>query len=191
MARTRKGDPVHGFCLEQALDAGAGTPTQKEKRSGTQLSRPGLTASRPGRCPLCLRLFGARSVVGVARRVVGPTATMGSMALMLKLAKILVKGRSLTATPTAVECLPRVRRALIKVAKSRSTVTYGDLRAELALPYATNGMGRLLDLLSEDCVRRGVPSLASLVVNGSTGEVGSDFGGDPVAERGLTYEHWS
>jgi hypothetical protein len=29
----------------------------------------------------------------------------------------------------------------------------------------------LLDLISEDCFRRDEPSLASLVVNGSTGEV--------------------
>lgn len=66
-------------------------------------------------------------------------------------------------------------------------MTYAELHDHLDLPYAVNGMGRLLDLLSEDCIRRGEPSLAAIVVNASTGEVGDDFAGDPVAERSLVY----
>lgn len=47
-------------------------------------------------------------------------------------------------------------------------------------------MGRLLDLLSEDCIRGGEPSLAAIVVNSTTGEVGIAFG-DPIRERALLY----
>lgn len=110
------------------------------------------------------------------------------MSLMLKLGeRFEMKGRTLTVTPTAYECLPRVREFLVEVAKSGETVTYAELHDHLGLPYAVNGMGRLLDLLSEDCIRRREPSLAAIVVNSTTGEVGDDFAGDPVVERTLVY----
>lgn len=35
---------------------------------------------------------------------------------------------------------------------------------ELDLPFAPSGLGRILDLLSEDCTRRNEPSLVALVV---------------------------
>lgn len=116
------------------------------------------------------------------------------MGLMLRQGeKVSIKGRNITVTDTAFECLPRVRDRLIEAALARETVTYGELREELKLPYLVQGMGRLLDLLSEDGFRRGEPSLASLVVNASTGEVGADFDGDPRAERELVFnrKHWS
>jgi hypothetical protein len=112
------------------------------------------------------------------------------MGLMLKLGERFdIKGRTLTVTATALECLPRVRAFLVEVARSGETVTYTELQDQLDLPYGVNGMGRLLDLLSEDCIRRGEPSLAAIVVNASTGEVGGDFAEDPVAERSLVYAH--
>jgi hypothetical protein len=104
--------------------------------------------------------------------------------------KLQIKGRTVTVTPTAVACLPRMREHLIEVAKAGQTTTYGELKAHAGLPYAPNGLGRPLDLLSEDCRRRDEPSLASLVVSAATGEVGSDFGGDPVAERVAVYALW-
>ncbi len=111
-------------------------------------------------------------------------AKMNDVGLKLRLGeKVAMKGRIITVTETAFGCLPGVRDHLIEVARSGSTMTYGDLRSDLGLPYRPQGMGRLLDLLSEDCFRRGEPSLASIVVSGSTGEVGSDFDGDPEAER--------
>jgi hypothetical protein len=116
------------------------------------------------------------------------------MGMMLRKGeKIAMKGRTLTVTEVALDCLPRVRDHLIEMAKAGQTVTYGDLRRELELPYPTNGLGRLLDLLSADCFRRREPSLASLVVNATTGEVGSDFDGDAVAERAMVFKHkhWS
>lgn len=116
------------------------------------------------------------------------------MSLMLKMGeRFEMKGRTLTVTPTAFECLPRVRTILIEAARSGETVTYSEMHDQLDLPYAVNGMGRLLDLLSEDCIRRREPSLAAIVVNATTGEVGEDFAGDPVAERALVFaqRHWS
>ena len=78
------------------------------------------------------------------------------MGLMLKLGERFdMKGRTLTVTDTAFACLPRVRAFLIEVARSRETVTYTEMHDQLDLPYAVNGMGRLLDLLSEGCIRPG------------------------------------
>lgn len=101
------------------------------------------------------------------------------------------KGRRITVTPTAFECLPLVRGYLLRVARTGGTVTYGEVRSDLGLPYAATGMGRLLDLVSIDCFRRGEPSLAALVVSASTGEVGADFDGDAAAERRDLVEFWS
>ena len=100
--------------------------------------------------------------------------------------RIEIKGRSVTVTPLAWESLPRVRERLVEAAAARETVTYGELREELALPYLVQGMGRLLDLVTEDCTRRGEPTLASLVVNATTGEVGDDDGRS-AAERARVY----
>lgn len=57
----------------------------------------------------------------------------------------------MTVAQTAFDCLERTRDFLITVARRGSTVTYGELRGQLHIPYAPNGMGCLLDLLSEDC----------------------------------------
>ena len=107
--------------------------------------------------------------------------------------KVEVGGRTVTVTPTASACLPRVRQRLVEAARAGETVTYGELREELALPYLVQGMGRLLDLVTVDCSRRGEPSLASLVVNAATGEVGARYGGDAAAERAAVHRHrhWS
>ncbi|MCE0488125.1 hypothetical protein [Ornithinimicrobium sediminis] len=114
------------------------------------------------------------------------------MDLMLKRGeKVEVKDRLVTVTDLAYESLPRVRDRLIEVAKGRETITYGELHADVNLRYHPSGMGRLLDLLSEECHRRGEPDLASIVVNAATGEVGDDYGGDPVSEREALYRHWA
>lgn len=119
---------------------------------------------------------------------------MTLMSLMLRKGeKLRIKGRVVTVTSTAFDCLPRVRDRLIEAARARETLTYGELRDELELPYPSQGMGWLLDLVIEDCSRRGEPSLASLVVNASTREVGHDFDGDAPSERVLAFERrtWS
>ena len=116
------------------------------------------------------------------------------MALALTLGEqIAIKGRLVRVTQDAYDYLPAIRDELVQVAADRDTVTYGELKARLQLPWATTGMGRMLDLLSVDCERRGEPSLAAIVVGKQTGEVGHDFDGDPVAERARVYgqHHWS
>ncbi len=113
---------------------------------------------------------------------------------MLKLGEeIPMKGRVVRVTQDAYDYLPSIRDELIQVAADAGTVTYGELKDRLQLPWAPNGMGRMLDLLSVDCQRRGEPSLAAVVVGQRTGEVGQDFDGDPVAERARVYGqlHWS
>lgn len=113
------------------------------------------------------------------------------MSLMLRLGeKVDMKGRRMTVTPKAFDALPKMRDHLIEVARRGETTTYGNLVGDLALPFLPRGLGRPLDLLSEDCFRRNEPSLAALVVSDSTGEVGSDFGGDPLAEREAVYNYW-
>lgn len=113
------------------------------------------------------------------------------MSLMLRRGeKVEMKGRRITVTPTAYDCLPRLRDYLIDVARHDGRVTYGQVVRDLDLPYLPRGMGRLLDLLSEDCHRRNEPSLAALVVSDSSGEVGSDFAGDAAAERRELVLHW-
>lgn len=113
------------------------------------------------------------------------------MSLMLRLGETVeMKGRRMTVTSKAFDALPKMRDHLIEVARRRDTITYGQLVGDLALPYLPRGLGRPLDLLSEDCFRRKEPSLAALVVSDSTGEVGSDFGGDPLAERAAIYSYW-
>ncbi len=63
---------------------------------------------------------------------------------MLKLReRVELKGRTLTVTPAAFDCLPRIRDFLITVAHAGATVTYGELREQLHLPYAPVGMGPL------------------------------------------------
>ena len=114
------------------------------------------------------------------------------MTLMLEPGeKVVTGGRTVTVTPLAYETPPVVRERLIEVARARGTTTYGGLRGDLDLRYLVQGMGRLLDLVTEDCLRRGEPSLASLVVNASSGEVGTASYGDPAAERTRVHAHWA
>ncbi len=77
--------------------------------------------------------------------------------------RIAVKGSTLTVTVKDVLWLPSVRQWLIELARRGETTTYGDLKASIGLPHAAHGLGRLLDLVSEDCARRGEPDLAALV----------------------------
>ncbi|UQB70808.1 hypothetical protein KI427_14110 [Rhodococcus ruber] len=112
------------------------------------------------------------------------------MGLHLQLGeKITPKGRTLTVTDLDVVTLTELRPLLIGIALSGGTIHHSALIKALELPHATNGLGRVLDLLSEDCRRRREPSLAALVVSQSTGEVGSAFWGNPSSERTDVYKH--
>ena len=66
---------------------------------------------------------------------------LGMVLLLREGEKVAVKGRWVTVTPTAFDCLPRVRARLVEAARAGETVTYGELREELGLPYLVQGMG--------------------------------------------------
>ena len=120
------------------------------------------------------------------------TATMVSMSLTLRAGERFdMKGRVIKVTKMQADVGPRVRDELIEVARRGDKITYGELKAAAHLSHPPNGMGRLLDVISEDCFRRGEPSLAPLVVNAETREVGADYEGDPIADRQAAYDHWS
>lgn len=90
-----------------------------------------------------------------------------------------------------LDAVMRMRAALIIAAQRRSTVTYQELSTAIDGLFVRQALGRPLDLLSEDCVRRGEPSLAALVVKNSTGRVGSAFVGDDGSQRELCFRRWS
>lgn len=102
-----------------------------------------------------------------------------------------MKGRTVTVTKVQAAVGQCVRDELIERAKRRRKVTYGELKHATGLSHPPNGMGRLLDVISEDCRLRGEPSLAPLVVNSKTGEVGADYEGAPMRERQRVYDYWS
>lgn len=114
------------------------------------------------------------------------------MTLVLRVGeKFEMKGRTITVSKMQADVGPQVRDYLVEVARRGGTVTYGNLRDDLNLTYPPNGLGRLLDVISEDCHRRGEPSLAPLVVNKATGEAGSDYDGHPESDRQALYGYWS
>lgn len=102
-----------------------------------------------------------------------------------------MKGRTVTVTKMQADVGQRVRDTLIDVAKRGATIKYGELKSIAGLSHPPNGMGRLLDVISEDCRLRGEPSLAPLVVNVGTQEVGTDYDGDPHEDRQQVYDFWS
>lgn len=117
---------------------------------------------------------------------------MDPMGLMLRAGdRFHMKGRTVTVTQMQADVGARVRDELIDVAKHGQTITYGELRAAANLTHPPNGMGRLLDVISEDCRIRDEPSLAPLVVNRATREVGADYVGAPEVDRQCLYDYWS
>lgn len=104
--------------------------------------------------------------------------------------KVTVKGTTLSVTELDIASLPVLRARLIEVARARGTTSYGALKTDLELRHAVNGLGRLLDLVGEDCRRRGEASLAALVVTQGTGEVGAGAEGNAEQQRHTLYQHW-
>lgn len=84
-----------------------------------------------------------------------------------------------------------MRALLIEEARAGATITYGEVVRTLDLPVAPKGLGRLLVLLSEDCARRGEPTLAAIVVTQSTGEVGHGYGPEAPQDRQELWDHWA
>lgn len=92
--------------------------------------------------------------------------------------------------PADLESVARMRDYLVDAARARSTVTYGELVREADLPVPPKALGRLLVLLSEDCARRGEPTLASIVVTSATREVGDGYGPGAESDREDLYRYW-
>jgi alkylated DNA nucleotide flippase Atl1 len=90
-----------------------------------------------------------------------------------------------------VRAVAAMREYLIVEARDGSTVTYGELVRDLGLSTPARGLGRLLVLLSEDCARRGEPTLAAIVVTRATGEVGDGYGQGASEDQRALYAHWA
>ncbi len=105
--------------------------------------------------------------------------------------RLVVDGRARNVTPLDAVWAPRVRDRLVELARARSTTTYGALKEDIGLPHPANGFGRILDLVAEDCRRRGEPRLDALVVTVEHDEVGSGHGSGAAARREEVYAHWA
>jgi hypothetical protein len=79
---------------------------------------------------------------------------------------------------------------LQRVGEEAVLVAWRPRPRELVLVYPARGLGRALDLLSQDCIERKEPSLAALVVQSTSGAVGGGFKGNAQAERERCYKHW-
>jgi hypothetical protein len=90
-----------------------------------------------------------------------------------------------------IDAVVAMRRLLVAEAKAGATITYGEVVRTLKLSVAPKGLGRLLVLLSEDCARRGEPTLAAIVVTQSTGEVGHGYGPEAQDDRRELLDYWS
>lgn len=105
--------------------------------------------------------------------------------------RVMVNGRLRNVTALDSVWAPRVRERLVELARGRSTTTYGALKEDLGLPHPANGFGRILDLVAEDCRRRGEPRLDALVVTVEHDEVGAGHGEGAAARREEVYAHWA
>lgn len=98
--------------------------------------------------------------------------------------------RRFHVSPADVDHVVAMRALLVDEARAGTTITYGEVVRSLHLPVPPKALGRLLVLLSEDCERRGEPTLAALVVQQSTGEVGDGYGPQASDDRRELIEFW-
>lgn len=80
--------------------------------------------------------------------------------------------RPINVTRLMYDAVLRLRETLIKAAKRGSTITYAEASETINGTYIPQNLGKPLDLLSEDCIRRNEPSLAALVVRKDSGLAG-------------------
>jgi hypothetical protein len=108
-----------------------------------------------------------------------------------KLARGSRAGTSVRVSPLMIRVLPRLRALLVDAARRRATMTYREVAVALEHAYLQQGLGPVLDVLAEDCSRRGEPRLDALVVTVKQGEVGTGFEGDAVRERDACWSYWA
>ncbi|MBU2075212.1 MAG: hypothetical protein KKE65_05175 [Actinobacteria bacterium] len=91
----------------------------------------------------------------------------------------------------------QARPALILAAMRRTTVTYGELAKSISFDTSiplSHHMKRVLDRVSDRCIKAGEPSLAVLVVNADTGVPGDGFTEGSLtwmAEARKCFKRWS
>lgn len=120
-----------------------------------------------------------------------PRESQEARCLLLPGETVMTERRRFHVSPDDVDHVVSMRALLIEEAQAGTTITYGEVVRDLRLPVPPKGLGRLLVLLSEDCERRGEPSLAALVVRQSTGEVGSGYGPQAPADRRELIDFWA
>jgi hypothetical protein len=98
--------------------------------------------------------------------------------------------RPVTVNERMYEAVVRLRSATIVAAQHHSTLTYTEAAAAIDALYSYRRLGAALDLLSHDCIARDEPSLAALVVQKNSGQVGDGFVGDAALEREHCYQRW-
>jgi hypothetical protein len=104
---------------------------------------------------------------------------------------VLTERRRFHVSRRDIDHVVAMRALLIVEAQAGTTITYGEVVRDLHLPVPPKGLGRLLVLLSEDCERRGEPTLAALVVRQSTGDVGEGYGPQAADDRRELIDFWS
>jgi hypothetical protein len=67
------------------------------------------------------------------------------------------------ATAADVPWLRQIRAFLLEVFAQQGHVDAVELKEQVGFPHQLSEVGRLLELLTEDCTRRGEPSLSTLV----------------------------
>lgn len=70
---------------------------------------------------------------------------------------------SIKATGLDLAWVRQIRAFLLEVFAQQRHVDATELKAGVGFPHPLDEVGQLLELLSEDCTRRGEPSLATLV----------------------------
>ena len=94
-------------------------------------------------------------------------------------------------TPRLAAATAAARVVLVDVAAHGEVVTYGELSEAIDRRVLPRHMGPLLHMLGHDCAARGEPSLPSLVVSRTTGEVGTPDGSWAPPERRACWSHWA
>lgn len=120
-----------------------------------------------------------------------PQRSGASRSLLVPGETVTTETRRFHVSSVDVEHVCAMRSLLVREARAGTTITYGEVVRTLRLPVPARGLGRLLVLLSEDCYRRGEPTLAALVVRQSSGEVGDGYGGGASDDRREVIDHWS
>ena len=115
----------------------------------------------------------AESFPGVSDRSSGPRQqwvcrdcgrTWSHLPLKIRRGEVVQTERGpIKATAADLTWLRQIRAFLLEVFAQQRRVDAAELKEQVGLPHQLDEVGRLLELLTEDCTRRGEPSLSALV----------------------------